>query len=116
MSPGPQPMLDVATSVHDGFVHVFPRGEIDAATAQHLAAALEAVDSKRVILDLRELNFMDSSGLRIVLRAADRAAGPGGYELFVVRGPRRIQRVFEIAKVADRIRWIDDPAEFPSPG
>ena len=116
MSPGPQPMLDVATSVHDGFVHVVPRGEIDAATAQHLAAALETVGSQRVILDLRELNFMDSSGLRIILRAADRAAHSSSYELFVARGPRRIQRVFEIARVADRIRWVDDPAELHPPG
>lgn len=110
-------MLDVSASASDGFVIVVPRGEVDAATAQHLSGTLQAATdgAERVVLDLRELNFMDSSGLRIVLTAAERASRAGTYELFVVRGPRRIQRVFELANVVDRIHWIDDPADLPAP-
>jgi anti-anti-sigma factor len=63
---------------------------------------------QRVVLDLRELEFMDSTGLRVValaerrLRAADR-------ELALVRGHEAVQRVFAITRMDEHLTFVDDP-------
>ena len=51
------------------------RGELDLATAPRLEHAL-ADAGEDVVLDLRGLTFMDSTGVRVLLEAAE-AAGPG---------------------------------------
>lgn len=74
-------------------------GELDAATAPdlelELAAALRS-DAETVVLDLRALVFLDSSGLRVILRArtATRQAGKS-FELLRPEGAAR--RIFEVS-------------------
>ena len=65
-----------------------------------------------LILDLRGVGFMDTSGLRLVIEEQRRAAG-AGYRFAVVRGPSRVQRLFEIAGLAgdDAQLFIDAPTE-----
>jgi anti-sigma B factor antagonist len=58
----------------DGARRVALRGELDLGTAARLEQALDAADGP-VLLDLRELTFMDSTGVRVLLEAAER--GPG---------------------------------------
>ena len=56
---------------------VVPRREIDCVTAPALAAALErAIEdgSSKVVVDLCDVTFMDSSGAHVLLEAADRLA------------------------------------------
>jgi anti-sigma B factor antagonist len=89
-------------------------GELDISGAPALdeevgrLAAHEGV--RRVVLDLRGLQFLDSSGLRVVALAARRllAAGRG---LTLVRGSETVQRVFEITRMADRLDFVDVPPE-----
>jgi anti-sigma B factor antagonist len=50
------------------------RGELDLATAGRLEAAIEQAGSP-VMLDLSGLTFMDSTGVRVLLQAAERAPG-----------------------------------------
>src|SRR3954447_22168416 len=52
----------------------------------------------RVVLDLAALEFIDSTGLRVIARGAE-AAHRDGWELRVRPGPPAVQRVFEIAGV-----------------
>jgi anti-sigma B factor antagonist len=55
------------------------RGELDIASADTLSAALDKVAAEeRVVLDLSGVDFMDSSGLAVVLRQAMHRRQAGG--------------------------------------
>ena len=62
------------------------------------------------MLDLRGLEFMDSSGLRLVITAEARLR-EAGRRLVLVRGNDTVQRVFEITKMVDRLDFVDDAGE-----
>jgi anti-sigma B factor antagonist len=87
-------------------------GELDLSGAPPLEeeiAELAARDGvRRVVLDLRELEFMDSSGLRTVA-LAERRLSAAGRELVLVRGPELVQRVFSITRMDEHLRFVDDP-------
>jgi anti-sigma B factor antagonist len=61
-----------------------------------------------VVLDLRELSFIDSSGLRALIMADQRVRSEGG-RFIVVRGQDRVNEVLEMTGVAQRIEIVDDP-------
>jgi anti-anti-sigma factor len=95
----------------DDGVRITLEGELDLATAPEVEAALrEAADDyaapERCVLDLRELTFMDSSGLRAIL-SANAVARRDGRVLQIVAGPPAVQRVFEICGVSDSLRFVD---------
>ena len=86
---------------------VVPTGELDLATAPTLETALTealAGAAGRVVLDLRELAFIDSSGLRTLLTARRRAEEAGsGFSL--VAGHAALERTLEIAGVHKVFTW-----------
>jgi anti-sigma B factor antagonist len=100
----PPPEFAVAEARIDGEVTLRPTGELDIATAPRLEQALAdgREPGQRVVLDLAELEFMDSTGLRVIVRAVE-AARDGGWELRLRPGPRAVHRVFEIAGVVDAL-------------
>jgi anti-anti-sigma factor len=61
-----------------------------------------------LVLDLRPLRFIDSTGLRLVL-AADLRARRDGRRLVIVRGPETVHRVFRIALLDRRLDFVEDP-------
>ena len=63
-----------------------------------------------LLLDLRPLDFMDSTGLRTIL-AADARAREAGRRLVVVQGNENIQRVFEVTRLHERVEIVDDPGD-----
>lgn len=71
------------------------RGELDIATADMLADRLRGLRERRaaVLLDLDELAFIDASGLRVVLSAAQDARNDG-WEFTVTPGSARVRRLF----------------------
>jgi anti-sigma B factor antagonist len=91
---------------------VVPTGELDLATAPALEASLtrafDEAGSGRVVLDLRELEFIDSSGLRTLLTARKRA-DEAGADFSLVAGHRGLERTLEIAGVHKVFAWT--PAE-----
>jgi anti-sigma B factor antagonist len=80
------------------------RGELDVATAPDLAGTLlkPRPAGERVVLDLGELRFMDSTGLSVLLRA-EGAAREGNWQIVLRAVPPNIRRLFEIAGVADAV-------------
>jgi len=50
------------------------------------------------VLDLKQVTFLDSSGLRVVVAADQRARGTIR-RFAVVRGPETVQRIFEITRL-----------------
>jgi anti-sigma B factor antagonist len=94
---------------HGGALIVAPQGEVDMATADELRAACGAADGM-LVLDLRAVEFMDTSGLNLVMECQRRADVDGG-GFAVVRGSAPVMRIFEIAGLNHRLRFVNDPAE-----
>ena len=102
--------LDITTRDREGGAHVALSGELDIATAPKLdevVARLEGEGRALIVIDLRGLQFMDSSGLRALL-AADTRARSRGARLVIVRGDDRIQRVLRITRLDERLEIVDD--------
>jgi anti-anti-sigma factor len=88
--------------------HVAVSGELDIATVPRLAQAMrEADDIGTVVLDLRALRFLDTSGLRAVIEE-DQRATVAGRRLQIVRGPAAVQRVFSLAGVEGRLPFVSE--------
>jgi len=106
--------LTFQTALEGGDAVVVLVGELDLAGSAALEAEIErlaALDGvERVVLDLRRLEFMDSSGLRAVA-LADRRMRAAGRALALIRGPDVVQRVFDITRMAERLKFADSPGE-----
>jgi anti-sigma B factor antagonist len=86
-------------------------GELDVATAPDFERVLmrQRPPHQLVVLDLAELRFMDSTGLRVLLQAR-RAAADGHWRLELRSVPPNIRRLFELSGVSDAIpTQPDDP-------
>ena len=87
-------------------------GEWDMAATFTVEPALErAVDHpglQRLTLDLAETTFIDSTGVGVVIRLASEA-DQRGIDLEIVPGPPEVQRVFEIAGLADALPFAQAP-------
>ena len=96
---------------------VAPEGELDMATVDSLRAALEADlgDARSLVLDLRGLGFLDTSGLQLVFEQ-QRRAEQEGFSFVLVRGQRHVQRLFEIAGMNDRLTIVDEVKDVPDHG
>jgi anti-sigma B factor antagonist len=84
---------------------VAPRGELDMATVGAVEQELRRLRRKgcaQLVLDLRGLTFMDSTGLHLVTRWATEASRDG-FEFEVEPGPPIIQRVFELAQMTNGV-------------
>jgi anti-anti-sigma factor len=89
-------------------VRVALAGELDMATAEELERAVrELLDSgfAHLILDLSDLAFLDSSGLRAILRL-HAASAQGSFRLELKPGPPTVQRIFELTGMVDTLPFI----------
>jgi anti-sigma B factor antagonist len=94
--------VDVDPNVQGGIL-VQVTGELDLATSGELEAALEQADlSGRVVIDLTECEFLDSSGLRVLLAGATRSEAEGGRVVLVAPDPG-IRRVLELTGVESKL-------------
>ncbi len=92
-------------------------GELDLASGPELEAELDQLtgpDIQLVVIDLRALDFMDSTGLSILVRAHQRLAGEG-CEMGLVKGSQQVQRLLDLTGVAERLRLVDAPEELLDP-
>jgi anti-sigma B factor antagonist len=77
-------------------------GEIEA----HLQRLLVG-GTKRILLDLRRVDFMDSTGLNLILRW-DAASRADGFDLRVVHVPPAVKELFALTGLLDRLSFGDD--------
>jgi anti-anti-sigma factor len=94
-------------------------GDIDIASADEIEARIRSAEAEEpsiILIDLRQVAFLDSSGLRLILGAAVRAEA-AGRRLVLIRGPERVQRVFELTNLQSRLEFVDHPSllAHPSP-
>jgi anti-sigma B factor antagonist len=95
------------------WVHV--AAELDIATAPILARTLRSAElrARLVVLDLRELTFVDSSGVRVIVYASLRARR-AGRRLVLVRGPAQVQRLLALSGALDAVEIFDLAAGEPA--
>jgi anti-sigma B factor antagonist len=112
MSPSAPGELTVDISTSADTASVALTGELDIATAPALEEKLAALPHEitRVVLDLRELAFIDSTGLRVVLGLAN-GLGENSARVVIVKGPEPVQRVFTLTGADRELVMIDDPSE-----
>lgn len=100
--------LEISSSTADDAVRVSLQGEFDLASAKKMEEHFVALDQReptKVIVDLGGLEFIDSSGLRVLL-LADARAKENGYELVLLPGQEPVQRVFEMTGALDVLRFV----------
>ena len=105
-------ILEVRTEDRDGFVHVALMGELDLSTVakvQEELRKIEAGSPRTLVVDLSKLTFLDSTGLRCIVTADERAR-EAGRRVVIVRGPDPVQRVFAITRLEERLEMVDDAA------
>lgn len=86
-------------------------GELDLQTASRLEDSLDPpAPGGRLLLDLRSLSFMDSSGVR-VLMSMDVRSRAEGWTFVIVRGPGPVQRVLDLCRVSERVLTVRHPAD-----
>lgn len=88
-------------------VRVAALGEVDLATVSMLQAQLgELRDTgfDAIVLDLREVSFLDSSGVAAIV-AEDRLARSNGHSFMLIAGPPAVQRVLDICGLLERLRF-----------
>jgi RND superfamily putative drug exporter len=88
-------------------------GELDLVTAPWLARRLQKIEAEKppvLIIDLRDLTFMDSSGLR-ELFSAQRRARAEGRRLALVKGSAPIDRVLEMVSADRAMETVEDPTD-----
>jgi anti-anti-sigma factor len=86
-------------------------GELDIASAPAVDRALEDLGpsiSKRLVIDLAGVTFMDSTGLRALLLAC-KSASDSQRELVLRPGPYQVQRVFELSGTLERFVFEEPP-------
>jgi len=94
----------VVVSEHAAGTVLVPVGELDLGTAQDLEAVL-AAQSGPVVVDLRELSFIDLAGLRVLLEA-DARSRQDGMNLRFIPGPM-VRRLLEVAELPDRLAYVE---------
>jgi anti-sigma B factor antagonist len=105
--------LMIGTSREGNRVVVRLDGELDLASVPLLEDALANApsdDASTIVLDLRGLEFVDSTGLRGILAQEQRSAELG-QTFALVRGSEQVQRLLQMTGVDEHLKIISSPEE-----
>jgi anti-sigma B factor antagonist len=100
------------TEVGDRAVCLRIGGELDLSTLAEAEAALalvEAMGPRRIVLDLRDLELIDSSGLRLVVDAERRARREGRSLVIAAAPGDPVHRLLSLTLIAGRVHLVDHP-------
>jgi anti-anti-sigma factor len=95
----------------DGATVVAVFGEVDLATSGQLEAALQglAAQKRTAVLDLSRVEFIDSSGIGVLVRATRDAQRDGWSFLLAAELSEAVQRLFTVSGMHEHLR-LDDPS------
>jgi anti-anti-sigma factor len=87
-------------------------GELDRSTADRLSSALDAAraDGVTTLLDLSAVSFIDSAGLRVLLRSAQ-AIDAHNWGCFIVRASSVVRRLVEASGTTSRLPLVAPSSE-----
>jgi anti-anti-sigma factor len=110
-------LLTLATSTEADAVRLALTGELDLSSALVFDEELKRIEDEApestLVLDLRGLKFMDSTGLRLILNAHARAKRRER-RLRIVPGSDAIRRIFRLTGMSERLDIVDEPAGHPA--
>jgi anti-sigma B factor antagonist len=104
---------NVETTEQGDAVHVKLTGDLDLSTSKRAEEAIQEAEragKPTVAVDLRGLDFMDSTGLRVIV-SADKRARRSNKRLAIIQGPAAVRRVFEITRLDERLDIVDTPEQ-----
>ena len=87
------------------------RGELDLDSAARLQRELETADVEEaaaVLVDLHELQFMDSTGLRLLLTTHERLRQQG-VEFAITGVSVQVERLFSVTQAGKHLKIVDPP-------
>ena len=110
MSDPPTEEFRIEEDRRDGTVILRLRGELDLASADQVQQRLDALQAagEPVLLDVDRLLFMDSSGLRVVLQAAENSRR-SDWTFTLTAGSEQVRNLFASAGVTDRLPIVPAP-------
>jgi anti-sigma B factor antagonist len=88
-------------------------GELDLVSSPTLDAELDRAtrsDCDVIVVDLRPLVFMDSTGLHVLVNGHNRAH-ESGRAFAVIRGGEQVDRLLSLTGVAEVLRIVDSPEQ-----
>lgn len=103
----------VDTHTTDGAITFTLHGELDLLSSPILARAFEPVaqsDAELIMVDLRGLEFMDSTGLHVLVHAQQQAH-ESGRRFALIRGDEQVQRLLELSGVSEVLTIVASPEE-----
>lgn len=105
------PEFDARVEQREGYVVVVARGELDMDSAPPLRALMASPDAAAptVILDLRGVSFVDSSGLSVIVGEHQRAKAEGYRFAVSIAGARQVERLFELCGLKGTVATVDNP-------
>ena len=106
--------FDVRWEQRDAGVVVIATGEIDLWSAPEVNATLARYGTRdtSVVLDLRGVTFMDSSGLGLIVESNQRARTRGFRFAIAVGGASDVHRILEMSGLTKVLEFVDDPDAF----
>jgi anti-sigma B factor antagonist len=99
-------------SERDGVIWLALSGELDVFTAPLLRRSFDEAmpaDGETLVLDLRGLSFLDSSGLAVLLGIHERLSQSQADLRIIITGSVAVESLFETIGAADYLPLIDDP-------
>ena len=107
------PLFNVRCEPREDAVVVIAAGEIDLATSPHLRAELlkPEADAPKIVLDLRQVTFIDSSGLGVIVGQQKRSQEEGSSFSIAVDGASAVQRILDLSGLIKILDVVADPAE-----
>jgi anti-anti-sigma factor len=107
------PLFTVRHEPRETGMVVVASGEIDLATSPDLRKALldPQASARTVVLDLRGVTFIDSSGLGVIVGQQKRARENGDGFAVVIAGASAVERILELSGLDNVLDIIGDPSE-----
>ena len=97
--------MEIKTTTEGDTLTIAVSGRVDTVTAPELAAGLRFGDAKRVVIDLANVPYMSSAGLRLLLTAHKELVGKGG-ELQIANVQSAVMEVLEITGFSDIFTFV----------
>ena len=105
------PDFSQRTRTGEGYAAISMAGELDLsvkpAVDAEIRQLLERAELGALILDLRELDFIDSSGIHTLV-LAHRECAASGRRLIVLRGGEQVMRILSLCALDVRLTLVDD--------
>ena len=97
--------MEIKTTAEGDKLTIAVSGRVDTVTAPELGAGLRFGDAKHVVIDLANVPYMSSAGLRLLLTAHKEMLGKGG-ELKIANVQSSVMEVFDITGFSDIFNLI----------